>query len=269
MSYGTPPPLPPPPEGGAAPASGIPWYRRPAPLFFLFLLIAAAVAIPVLFFVLGGEDEETAASTSTTGGTVTTEAGGTTQAPGTTAGTTQAPGTTGTTQAPTTTTSTSTSTTTSTTTTTTTPPALQLDYLLDAYYEQAMPLPSGFTPDPYSRHVQSSGTPAVDVSYLFGCSGYANQQPDFDLRLSGNLPLLCVWFEADNPGDDTTLIVSTQTNEWVCDDDSGVGGVRENPRVVIPNPVDGTYDIWVASYTEGEFIYGTLYITETQAVCPP
>lgn len=273
MSYGTPPPPPPPPDGGVVPTSGTPWYRKPAPLFFLFLLVAAAVAIPVLFLVLGGEDEGTAASTSTTeGGVTSTGAGETTQAPGTTAttqapptsGTTQAPPTSGTTQAPPTSTSTSTTT---TSTTTTTLPALQLDYQLDAYYEQALTFAHGqFLPDPWSYWARSGGNPAVDVSYLgFGCTGFANQAPDFDIRLSGNLPLLCVWFVADNSGDDTTLIVNTQLEEWVCNDDDA--GDR-NPRVRIENPENGTYDIWIASYNEGEFIDGTLYITETELACP-
>jgi hypothetical protein len=144
-----------------------------------------------------------------------------------------------------------------------------LDYGLDAYYEQALDLQHGqFTPDPWSYRARSGGNPAVNVSYLPGCSGFTNQAPDFDVRLSGGLPLLCVWFEADNPGDDTTLIVNTQTNDWVCNDDSDVGGDRANPRILIPNPVDGTYDIWIGSYNEGEFIDGTLYITETELVCP-
>jgi len=127
-------------------------------------------------------------------------------------------------------------------------------------------LPHGFTPDPYERSAQSGGVPAVDVSYLGGgCSGFASQQPDFDIRLTGGSPLLCIWFEADISGADTTLIVNTQTNEWVCDDDSA--GDR-NPVVRITNPVDGTYDIWIGSYTDGECVTGTLHITETLLSCP-
>lgn len=268
MSYGTTPPPPPPPGGDIPPTTRTPWYRKPALLFFLFLLVAAAVAIPVLFVALGGEDEGTAAGTSTTGAAVTsTEAPTTSQAPGTTA-TTQAPATTATTQAPTTSGTTSTTSTTSTTTTTTTTlPGLQLDYLLDATYQQGLDLPRGFLPDPRSWHAQSGGQPAVDVSYLGnGCVGYANQAPDFDLRLTGGVTLLCVYFVADNPGDDTALIVNTQTNQWVCDDDSAG---NYNPVVRIVTPVDGTYDIWVASVrSETEFVQGTLYVTETQGACP-
>jgi hypothetical protein len=127
-------------------------------------------------------------------------------------------------------------------------------------------LPHGFTPDPYERSAQSGGQPAVDVSYLGGgCSGFAAQAPDFDIRLSGSSPLLCIWFEADTPGADTTLIVNTQNNQWVCDDD---GAGDRNPVVRINNPVDGTYDIWIGSYTDGEYISGTLKITETQLLCP-
>jgi hypothetical protein len=274
VSYGTPPPPPPQPGGYLAPTARTPWYRKPAPLFFLFLLIAAAVAIPVLFVALGGEDGGTAAGTSTTGAAVTsTEALTTSGAPAPTA-TTQAPTTTATTQAPTTSgttattaTTSTTSTTSTTTTTTTTLPALQLDYLLDATYQQGLELPHGFIPDPRSWHAQSGGQPAVDVSYLGdSCVGYANQAPDFDLRLTGGVTLLCVYFVADNPGDDTALIINTQTNEWVCDDDTAG---NYNPVVRIVTPVDGTYDIWVASVrSDTDFVTGTLYVTEMDGACP-
>ncbi len=41
-----------------------------------------------------------------------------------------------------------------------------------------------------------------------------------------------------------------------------------NPAVRIDSPADGGYDIWVGSYSEGESVRGTLYITDDPAICP-
>jgi hypothetical protein len=44
----------------------------------------------------------------------------------------------------------------------------------------------------------------------------------------------------------------------MCNDD--YGGL--NPMVEINNPQPGQYDIWVGSYTSGQYVGGTLKITE-------
>jgi hypothetical protein len=65
-------------------------------------------------------------------------------------------------------------------------------------------------------------------------------------------------FVAATAGQDTTLIVNTANGTWMCNDDYG----GRNPMVEINNPQPGQYDIWVGSYTSGQYISGTLRITE-------
>ncbi|MGD1996701.1 MAG: hypothetical protein PVH62_08005, partial [Anaerolineae bacterium] len=64
-------------------------------------------------------------------------------------------------------------------------------------------------------------------------------------------------FVADG-GEDTTLVINDPNGSWRCNDDySGL-----DPMVEFPNPFTGQYDIWVGSYSSGDYVNGTLYITE-------
>ena len=102
-----------------------------------------------------------------------------------------------------------------------------------------------------------------------GCYGYATAGPSIDVNYTaGSAPLLRFYFVADNPGDDTVIIVSDAQGAWVCDDDYDYSGGIVDPTVDFANPSGGTYDVWVASYHSGETISGTLYITELEANHP-
>lgn len=117
-------------------------------------------------------------------------------------------------------------------------------------------LSAGFLPDPFQVNITSGGT--VDVSYLGGgCIGYATSAPDFSLQWSGNTTRLRIMFTASG-GQDTTLIVNSANGSWVCNDD--YGGL--NPMVEFLNPPSGRYDIWVGSYSSGQYVSGVLKITE-------
>jgi serine protease Do len=134
-----------------------------------------------------------------------------------------------------------------------------LEYWRDPNYGTA-DLSAGFWPDPFTVGVVSGGT--VDVNALGlggGCRGYATSAPDFRLNLSGNSSRIRIFFVADTPGDDATLIINDANANWRCNDDSS--GTL-NPMVEIMNPPNGQYDIWIGSYRSGEYIGGTLYITE-------
>jgi hypothetical protein len=119
-------------------------------------------------------------------------------------------------------------------------------------------LSAGFTPDPYTVNITSGGT--VDVSSLnlgSGCTGYATTNPDFRLLWSGSSSRLRIFF-VPSSGQDTTLVINDATATWRCNDDySGL-----NPMVQLNNPTPGQIDIWVGSYSSGQFISGTLTITE-------
>jgi hypothetical protein len=105
---------------------------------------------------------------------------------------------------------------------------------------------------------------SVDVSSLgigAGCTGYASSAPDFRLNWSGGTDDLKVFFEADQPGNDTVLIINTPSGSWICNDDAH--GETLNPMIRLSGQPAGQFDIWVATYKSGDFIQGKLTVTET------
>lgn len=139
-------------------------------------------------------------------------------------------------------------------------PAAALDYSLPPFYT-TLTLQAGFMPDPATVAVTSGGS--VDVAAYLGnaCAGFAASAPDVRLHWSGTSQQLRIFFEADTSGGDTTLIVNDPTGAWRCNDDASPS--TRNPLVVLTQPRAGQYDIWVGSYSMGEGISGTLYISET------
>jgi S1-C subfamily serine protease len=116
-------------------------------------------------------------------------------------------------------------------------------------------LNTGFTPDPSAYEVISGGS--VNVNYLGGgCVGWAAAAPDIRINWTGST-FLRFYFIADEG--DTALVVNDPNVDWACNDDS-FGTL--NPTVDFTTSTTGAYDIWVASFTEGEFVSGTLYVTE-------
>jgi serine protease Do len=107
----------------------------------------------------------------------------------------------------------------------------------------------------------------VDASYLGnGCRGWASAAPDFEVTYTGGSSSLRFYFIADNPTDDTTLIVSDPSGTWMCGDDSY--GTPHPTVDFVGTAPDGVYDVWIGSYTQGETISGTFYITELDANHP-
>jgi hypothetical protein len=134
----------------------------------------------------------------------------------------------------------------------------QLDYSLQPNFGE-VDLESGFAPDPYDVALISGGSIGIEALGLGdGCTGYATSAPDFRIHWSGLSAELRVFFVPDEAGDDVTLVVNTATAGWACNDDySGF-----DPLVALKEPAAGQYDIWIGSRMAGEFIVGTLYITE-------
>lgn len=124
-------------------------------------------------------------------------------------------------------------------------------------------LSAGFLPDPFTVEVTSGGV--VNASYLPGsCTGWASEAPDYRLNWSGDSDELRILFEAYDGDDDATLIINLPDGTWSCNDDATFETL--NPMVIITNPMVGQYDIWVGSYSEGDYIAGTLSITELDIV---
>lgn len=141
-----------------------------------------------------------------------------------------------------------------------------LDWSATANYGE-IELSAYFAPDPHQISVRAGGS--VDVSaqgYPDDCAGYASRAPDLSLRWEGRTDDLSLYFVADDASEDTTLIVNTATGEWVCNDDAHM--LTLNPQVFLGNSTEGRFDIWVGTYSEGESISGTLYVTELEKLIP-
>ena len=104
----------------------------------------------------------------------------------------------------------------------------------------------------------------MDASYLGGgCLGWASEAPDFQVNYTASDSSLRFYFVADDGTSDTTMIVSDPDGNWVCGDDSYS---TRNPTVDFIAPE--IYDIWIGSYTAGEGVHGTFYVTELDANHP-
>lgn len=137
-----------------------------------------------------------------------------------------------------------------------------LDWRLDSNFG-GVELVSGFTPDPYSVDILSGGS--IDVSYLRdGCVGYATAAPDYDVYYdAGSMALLRFYFVAESG--DAAIVVNAPDGEWYCADDS-YGTL--DPTLDFANPIDGGYQVWIASIGVDSMDPGTLYVTEMEANHP-
>jgi hypothetical protein len=87
-------------------------------------------------------------------------------------------------------------------------------------------------------------------------AGFVAQAPDFRLNYTSGSYALRVFFTGNG---DTTLVINAPDGLWYCDDDSGGSG---HPLINFGSPLTGQYDIWVGSFQSGQFVEGTLTITE-------
>lgn len=117
-------------------------------------------------------------------------------------------------------------------------------------------LSAGFTPDPRRISMRAGGT--IDAQNIAShCRGFVTRAPDVELSYSaGSLPLIL----SVESSSDTTLVVNGPDGRWYCDDDGGNGSL--NPALHITNPMSGTYDVWVGTYSSGTSQPARLDISE-------
>lgn len=137
--------------------------------------------------------------------------------------------------------------------------AAQLDYTQTPNYG-TITFQSGQSAVPLTASITAGGP--VNVSSLnlgTNCRGFATTAPDYRVQLTTSMTELRFYFVPNTAGQDTTLIVNTASAAWACSDDSN--GTL-NPQVDFSNAQGGQYDIWVGTFASGQFIPGTLYITQ-------
>jgi len=111
---------------------------------------------------------------------------------------------------------------------------------------------------PHEVRLTSGGNLDVRAMRLGpGCVGFAMERPDVIVRYAAPAERLVLHARA-NAGD-TTLIVHTPDDRWVCDDD-GAGG--NNPRIELADPPAGQYDVWVGSYRPDQHLSTALRLRE-------
>src|SRR5690606_8655919 len=90
------------------------------------------------------------------------------------------------------------------------------------------------------------------------CRGYIWTAPDYAVQFSGGGS-----FTVNAQSSvDTTLVVLGPDGNWTCDDDSG-GSL--NPQLTFNAALNGTYSIWVGTYSANNNAAATLTITQSGA----
>ncbi len=91
------------------------------------------------------------------------------------------------------------------------------------------------------------------------CTGFVESLPTVAFNWSGEGEQVHVYAEGDH---DSSLMVYTPSGDFVCNDDTEIGGENLNPSVTFETPEEGRYVIYVGSFIPGETVSGTITITE-------
>jgi hypothetical protein len=120
-------------------------------------------------------------------------------------------------------------------------------------------LSGGFLPDPHVIDIVPGGDTVVE-DLGAGCTGYIfAAQPDLKVVLDSASAQFGIFV---NSNIDTTLVVNDPNGGWHCNDDASFL-TNSNPGLLFESPVDGTYDIWVGTYSDvGTDSTGKLVLTE-------
>lgn len=141
-----------------------------------------------------------------------------------------------------------------------------LDYEADPIWGP-IDLQRGFSPDPRIIGLGSDGI--IDTSATDLACGFTTNAPIFAFNLSGGASegFLRIYFVSSDAGMDTTLIVHTPNQEWICKDNSS-NGSGADPVVDIQYAASGKYAVWVGTPQSGASILGMLNITQSAANAP-
>ena len=140
-----------------------------------------------------------------------------------------------------------------------------LDYEADALFG-SVSLQRGFSPDPHIVAAVAGGT--VDTLDLNLDCGFTSSFPTFAFSLSGGASegFLRIFYVTSD-GTDTTLVVHTPNQEWLCMDNSSYGS-RMDPVVDIELAASGKYAIWVGTQQSDTYGTGSLFITQSADTTP-
>jgi hypothetical protein len=97
------------------------------------------------------------------------------------------------------------------------------------------------------------------------CNGLLSATPDYLFRWKGDAEQLRIFFEGN--ADATLLVFGTSGDQLACNDDA-TPGTNLNPLVVIDEPQEGAYGVWVGRLDSQQPVTGTLTITAAGEAAP-
>jgi hypothetical protein len=135
-----------------------------------------------------------------------------------------------------------------------------LDYSADPNWG-LVDLRRGFTPDPYSMSMVAFGD--IDTSRTDLACGVTTRAPSFAFNLSGGASegFLRIYFVPAEEMD-TTLIVRTPDQAWLCSNNSSDGS-GAYPVIDIESAATGKFAVWVGVPQADDTVYGDLSITQS------
>jgi hypothetical protein len=140
-----------------------------------------------------------------------------------------------------------------------------LDEFADPLYG-SIKLQRAFSPDPILPISQAGGK--VSTATLgFDC-GFTTSAPTFTFSIGGGASdtFLRIFFTAEGD-EDTTLVVRTPDEEWLCADDSPYGN-GQDPVIDLEMGPSGTYVLWVGTWETEIYAPGALVITQSMEITP-
>ena len=125
-------------------------------------------------------------------------------------------------------------------------------------------LEAGFLPDPFTVALEAGGPNQADqglgeaVVAEGYCAGYVTREPSYELSFeAGDGPL----FVSATGDSDLTLVVNAPDGAWYCNDDfEGF-----DPALEFSGAQSGVYDIYVGTYSSGDPVPASLFISELHA----
>ena len=120
--------------------------------------------------------------------------------------------------------------------------------------------------DPMTVEISSEGTvPAFDFTFEdVQCNGFVGDFPDYVFEWTGDAEQLAIYFEGDV---DSTLVVVKPGPGIACNDDA-VTGENVNPLLLISEPAEGLYAVFVGRLNQEGPVSGELTITDAASVQP-
>ncbi len=95
------------------------------------------------------------------------------------------------------------------------------------------------------------------------CNGFISEDPDLVFDWSGEADALSIFFEGDA---DSTLLVVGPGETVHCNDDAAPDNA--NPLVVVPNPVQGRYAVFVGRVHPDKAVKGKLTVSDAPGAAP-